>query len=359
VNIAYIDYNFDDRQLEHGFSSLGALARPHVAARIDLFGHNFNRLFSLQAIYMRPGAWVTYRDVNGDDQHHHVWFNFGGVTMQGLAPVNEQWSFYGEAGLGIVSRRGFESPAGIPVVRDAHYWSAVVGSGFIYRANAHWNFLGGVTYIPHRPTERQPATMLASLGFRYNVRPLSPETVEAVQREGFYFPKNLVQLELSTGAGYNVNTFFSSKVPIFWGGNVPIDRGAAIHYERNVFHTRKIFALDFGGSLSYWRSQGLHDTFATASVYPLLRFTFLRTEPADLYFMYSFAGPTFISRSIIDNVGTGGRFTFQDFMGFGAFIGKSRNMSVGVKITHYSNGNLFIENGGLRIPLTINLGYAF
>jgi hypothetical protein len=75
--------------------------------------------------------------------------------------------------------------------------------------------------------------------------------------------------------------------------------------------------------------------------------------------MYSVAGPTYITKRFIDGVGTGGNFTFQDFLGAGAFIGEKRNVSIGFKITHYSNGNLFVDNAALKVPVTINLGYAF
>jgi opacity protein-like surface antigen len=357
MHVAYINYNFTDRQLEPGFRS-GSLARPKLGARVDLFGHRFNEFLSLQTVYMRPGAYVTYRDINGDSQPHHVWMNFGAVTMQGQAPVNRRLSVYGEAGFGIVSRRGFDSK-GVPVIRHAHYGAPVLGGGLIYHANTSWDLLAGVTYIPQRAEDKQPATAFVTTGFRYNVRALPAERVEAVRRDGYLFPENVVQLEFGTGGGYSVNKFFSSKLPVFWGGNVPIDRGLALHYNRNVFHTNKIFALDLGTSVSFWRSRELHDGFATLSVYPLLRFTFLRTEPADVYFMYSLAGPTYISKVIIDGLGTGSHFTFQDFMGIGAFTGKSRNMSIGLKISHYSNGNLAVDNAGLKIPVTVTLGYAF
>jgi hypothetical protein len=85
----------------------------------------------------------------------------------------------------------------------------------------------------------------------------------------------------------------------------------------------------------------------------------VRTRPADFFFMYSVAGPTYITKRYIDGLGTGGNFTFQDFMGAGAFMGEKRNVSLGFKITHYSNGNLFVDNAALKVPVTINLGYAF
>ena len=52
-------------------------------------------------------------------------------------------------------------------------------------------------------------------------------------------------------------------------------------------------------------------------------------------------------------------FTFQDFMGFGVYLGPRRQFNVGVKINHYSNGNIFTENAGVKIPYTFNLGYTF
>ena len=138
-----------------------------------------------------------------------------------------------------------------------------------------------------------------------------------------------------------------------------MDSGVAPHYERNVFHTRKLFSLDAGTSAGVYRTRNRKERFYTLSVYPLLRFTFLRTTPADLYFAYSLAGPTYISKTMLDGLDTGHHFTFQDFMGLGVFAGKNRNLNVGVKINHYSNGNIFTQNAGVMIPLTFSVGYAF
>ena len=156
-----------------------------------------------------------------------------------------------------------------------------------------------------------------------------------------------------------MNTFVSKKVPVFWGGSVRVDRGFAVHYDRNVFHTARVFALDIGTSVSTWRIRDHHDRFVTLSAYPLLRFTLLRTHPADVYAAYSLAGPTYISKTIIDGQNTGSRFTFQDFMEAGAFIGRPRRTTIAVKINHYSNGNLLTKNAGVMIPVTVCAGWAF
>jgi hypothetical protein len=71
------------------------------------------------------------------------------------------------------------------------------------------------------------------------------------------------------------------------------------------------------------------------------------------------AGPTYISRIEIDSLEIGKRFTFQDFMGVGSYIGKNRRVDIEVRIAHYSNGNLFPKNEGVMIPLTFNLGWTW
>jgi hypothetical protein len=151
----------------------------------------------------------------------------------------------------------------------------------------------------------------------------------------------------------------SRKVPIFWGGHAKVDFGIAPHYERNVFHTHKVFALDVGASAGFYKTREHDERFVTLSVYPLFRFTFLRARLADMYFAYSLAGPTYISKVVLDDLNTGHHFTFQDFMGIGWFAGANRNLNFGVKINHYSNGNIFTQNAGVKIPLTFSIGYAF
>jgi hypothetical protein len=91
----------------------------------------------------------------------------------------------------------------------------------------------------------------------------------------------------------------------------------------------------------------------------VFRFTAIRTSPFDLYFNYSLAGPTFISRTVIDGEETGRQFTFQDFMGLGAFIGRGKSTKVEIRISHYSNGNLFPRNAGVTVPITVIVGRSF
>jgi hypothetical protein len=358
ISVGAIDQPFSQAQLQPGFRA-AAIHVPRVDVRVVLFGHEFNRFLSVQASYMRPLQYVTYTSVrDGDAGGHHVRVNFGAVTVKARAPLRRRLSAYGEGGLGFTSRTGF-SLGETPVVRDANYASALLGGGVEYRVARAWDLTAGVTLSPGRASANQPRTLFSSGGFRYTMRPLPPERVAANRDAGFLFPRQVLQVEYSSGTGYAVNDFVSRKVPIFWGGHAKVDFGVAPHYERNVFHTRKMFGLDVGTSAGVYRTRQNGDRFYTVSFYPLFRFTFLRTRLADMYFAYSLAGPTYISKVVLDGLDTGRHFTFQDFMGIGWFAGRDRRLNAGVKINHYSNGNIFTQNAGVKIPLTFSLGYTF
>ena len=359
LDVGYLGYRFSDLQLEPGHR-VESIHVPHVAVRAMLFGHHFGKYVSAQASYMRPVRYVKYRQVDGGSTTGSVWMHFGTVTLQSRVPITTRVSVYGEGGLAITNRSGFEI-GDVPAVSDAHFTSPLLGAGFEYRVNRTWDVVSGATYIAPRDEHHQPTTMLASAGFRYNLRPLSAERVADTLKAGYHFPGNLIQVGYATNAlGYGVNRFVSKTIPIFWGGHVEVRRSVfAIQYSRNVFHTRKVFALDVGASLAQWTSRKNGDSFRTLSAYPLLRFTVLRSKASDLYVAYSVAGPSYISRDVIDDRDTGSRFTFQDFMAVGAFIGTEKRINAEINLNHYSNGNMQSENAGVKVPLTFKVGYAF
>lgn len=359
LNVGIVDYLFSARQLQPGFDA-AAIDTPHLTVRVALFGHEFNRFIAVQGAYMRPVQYVSYRHVNGagGDDHHHVRLNSGSVTLKASVPLASRLTFYGEGGPAFTSRTGFMI-GGVPGVTDAHFASVLLGSGVDYHVNDKWTVNAGVTYLPGNASAAQRRTVFTSGGVGYTMRRLSDSQAAANSEGGAIFPRQILQLEYSSGVGYSINEFVSTKVPIFWGGNARVDIGIAPHYERNVFHTRRIFALDVGTSAGVYMTRQRDDRFYTASVYPLLRFTFLRTTRADVYFAYSVAGPTFISKVLLDDLDTGHHFTFQDFMSIGLFAGRNRHVNVGVKINHFSNGNIFTQNAGITIPLTVAAGYAF
>jgi hypothetical protein len=359
LNVGYIDYRFRDARMESGFGVQDILV-PHLAVQALLFGHEFSPYVSAQVSYTRPVQWVQYENVNGDRATHSVWMNIAGLTAKARLPVTRSLSVYGEGGLGLITRKGFEIN-GAPAVKDASYATVLFGGGLQYRIGDKWDLVAGSNWSPAHSQDQQPSTSFYSAGFRYSIRPLSAEQVERNSNTGLIFPKQVLQVGYTTNApGYGLNNFVSrGAVPIFWAADAQVASGFSLNYERNVFHTRRTFSLDWGGGASIWKAGTEGQIFATASLYPVFRFTAIRTPPFDLYFNYSLAGPTFISRTVIDGEETGRRFTFQDFMGLGAFIGHRKKTKAEIRISHYSNGNLFPQNAGVTVPLTVIVGRSF
>jgi hypothetical protein len=359
LNVGSINYAFSEEQLEPGHRA-GSIDVPHTTARVMLFGHHFGKYVSLQGSYMRPIKYVRYRDVDGTGTTHTVWMHFGTVTAQARVPIAARLAIFGEGGVALTNRSGFEL-GDQPGVKDAHFWSPLVGGGVEYRLTPKLDVLVGTSFIPQRSDANNPATMFTSAGLRYTMRPLPPELVSESIAAGHIFPKNLIQVGYATDAfGFGLNNFFNKDVPIFWGGDVKVKRSLlSFQWERNLFHTKKVFAIDLGGSYGEWRSRDTDVAFRTLSLYPVLRFTFVRSSQADVYASFSQAGPTYISRVVIDDLPTGSHFTFQDFMAIGMFMGPRRQFNIELNLNHYSNGNLMSENAGVMVPLAVKLGYAF
>jgi hypothetical protein len=359
LNVGSINYAFSQDQLEPGHQA-GSIAVPHAAARVMLFGHHFGKYVSLQGSYMRPIKYVRYRDVDGTGTTHTVWMHFGTVTAQARAPIGARVAVFGEGGVALTNRSGFEL-GDQPGVRDAHFWSPLVGGGVEYRLTPKMDILVGTAFIPRHSEANNPATMFTSAGLRYTMRPVPPERVAEALAAGYIFPTNLIQIGYATDVfGFGLNHFFNETVPIFWGGDVKVKRSLiSLQWERNLFHTKKVFAIDLGVSYAEWRSREADAAFRTLSMYPVLRFTFVRSTQADVYASFSEAGPTYISRVVIDDLPTGSHFTFQDFMAVGVFVGPRRRLNIELNLNHYSNGNLMAENAGVMVPLALKVGYAF
>ncbi|MCX6325572.1 MAG: acyloxyacyl hydrolase [Bacteroidia bacterium] len=363
VNIGSINYPFDEKQLEDGYT-FQSVTVPHTAVRLVLCGYEFNKYLSAQISYMRPVLWVQYTYNNGSaysESTRSVWMNVGSLTIKPQLPINDHFTIYGEGGLCIITRHGFEDPEGTPVVKDANYASSLFGGGLKYHINKKWGLMLSAAYSPENSKVKQPSTSFLSAGFSYKLLPLTEIQLEKTAKMGYIHPKQMIQIGYSSNVlGYGVNNFVSEgKIPVFWGGEAEVHHGFTINYLRNIFHGAKVFSLDWGANMSYWQSNVNKDNFFTLSVFPVLRWTFLHTNPADVYFYYSVAGPTYISKVTIDGRDTGEHFTFQDNMGTGIFFGEQRNLNVEIKIGHYSNGNIFPENESVKIPLSLNLGYTF
>lgn len=358
VNIGYINYPFSTAQLEPGFTTTGVKV-PHTAVRLVLYGLPLNEYLSARITYMRPVLWVEYKDINGEPGSRSVWMNVAGLTLEGKLPITKKFSIAGEAGLGIITRNGFTKDSQV-VVSNANYASWLFGGSLQYRVNKKWELQINTAYAPANNKVKQPATSFIGAGFNYRLAPLPAEKAERNAKSGYYFPKHFLLAGYTTnGIGYGFNNVVANKhFPIFWGGAVKLKQGFSLSYQRNIFNGRKVFSMDWAATLGHWTSARDGQNFFSASLSPVFRFHVLRSSAADMFLEYSVAGPTFMSKPVLDGIKLGEKFTFYDFMGIGAFTGKNKQLYTGIRIGHFSNGNLFPYNDGVMIPLTFQVGYV-
>ena len=358
VSVGYINYPFSLEQVQSGFT-VESVGIPHTAVRIVLYGANINKYLSARITYMRPVNWVEYRNINNQRLTKTVWMNIAGLTLNGQFPLTKKISVSAEAGLGVITRNGFDVD-NKPVITNANYGTGLFGGAVQYHLNNKWDLQISSAWSPENKKVKQPSTFFLGVGFNYFLRPLSSVRMQAVEKAGKHFPKQQLVMGLTSNLlGYGVNTAVSKGlVPIFWGGDAKVKFGASFYYQRNLFHTKKVFAFDWSAGLGIWRTRG-KESFVTVSLNPVLRFTAIRKKFADYFLEYAVAGPTFISAVKLDGIELGRKFTFHDFMGIGMIAGPQRKVYAGIRIAHYSNGNLFPQNDGVMIPLTFNLGYCF
>ncbi len=366
VNFGYIYYPFtNDNLITDGYGA-ESIKTPPFAARI-LLGYRLNNNFSIHYSVMRPALWPTYQFINvvGAVEKHGVWVNEWGLTLKGQFPLNPKNNFFLEGGLGLLSRNGFITGNERAKITDEAYLTFLSCAGIQHHFKNNWDAVFMTTFSPPSKTYKQPYTLFGSLGFVYNMHKLSPERVAKNASTPFIFPKQMIQIGAASNvAGFTANDLFSVSgshigLPIFWRGVIQTKTGGAINYQRNVFHSRRVFSLDWGTSFSFWQTESNKDQFFAISVFPVMRFWFLRNKFTDNYFVYSIVGPSFVSKRTLASRYIGSQATYQDFLGFGTFFGKKRNLNAELKIEHYSNGNIFDINPGVDIPLMLNVGYAF
>jgi hypothetical protein len=358
-NFGYINFPFSSEQLEPGYVA-ESITNHHFGMRLIFFGHQFNKYLSAQVSYMKPLQYAIYNNINGDKEKHSVWMHSGTLSLKGQLPLSKKFSAYGETGLVIFSRRGIKIGNSF-AVKDYSYNTVLLGTGLEYHISPKWGVLANFNYAPGNTEHKQPHELFYSAGLKYNLVPIPGDVVKRTAEAGYYFSKHLLQVGYATNGagGYAANNFLSKKAPIFWGGGIEVEKGLTARYQKNIFHTKKVFWFDAGVSAGYWESNELNEHFYTLSIFPMLRFTAIRSNVADVYLFYSVAGPSYISKTVIDEKDSGKHFTFQDFMGFGGFIGRQKHLNTELSINHYSNGNIFVYNRGVKIPLTFTLGYAF
>jgi len=366
LNFGGIFYPFSNDNLIEGYQT-ETFSRNWFSGRL-LLGHKLSEEVSVQFGTMRPASWFKYDNINNIGYENSVWINAWSLSLKRDFTISDKTSIYAEAGIANVTRVGFSIGNNV-VYDDAHFASLIYGFGVQYWLSKKWRLSANTTFIPKSETYNQPSISQASLGFEYHLQQVDDKTANDYANNQFFFPKNIFQISYGTGAiGYGMNEFFSMNmnvgnfqsfgVPVFWLGDIKAQHSVSLTYQRLIYRSEKIFSLDWGVSTTYFQTAGKEDVFAF-SIFPVLRFYLLRRKGYDFYTNYSIIGPTYITKSIMDNFDSGTNVTYQDTMGFGVFFGKNRKYNAELRIMHYSNGNIFSDNAGVAVPIQFTFGKTF
>jgi opacity protein-like surface antigen len=347
-DLGYGDYHYDRFDLLPQFQARSK-AYEHKVYHLYL-GHYFNPYLALQISLMRPYYRLS-------SQSLHVRMSVLGITLRPTLPLNNRISIHGNIGPGYISRRGFISND-IDVVKGNKVLTLLTGGGISFKMSDRWFFDINTSYTLPNQSKNQPPIFHTGAGVHYLIfSGKHPSPGDSDDIPAYLFPRDTVQV-----GGFNRKWFnweVPDDLPIFWSGDVELKSGITLTYQRNFFHTDRLFSFDWGVNLSRWVSKEKAEVFYGISLFPALKFWIIRSDKIDFYLTLGLAGPTFLSKKIIDDIDTGEHFTFYDFVGIGAFVGKNKHLNVYIQVAHYSNGNLFPENRGIRIPMTTNIGYAF
>ena len=365
-NFGGIYYPYSNENLKEGYTSSGTKMNA-FSGRL-LLGYKLSNNTALQFGVIRPASWFSFKDIEYKGQESSVWLNAWTISLKQNINVFKKTDFFIELGVANNSRVGIYNND-TPIYESVRYISSVLGTGIQYRLNEKWDLMLMTTYLPESISNNQPYTFQSTFGAKYNLKQVPKNLAEKyLSDKSYFFPKQFVNIGYGSGnLGFFTNRFFSAKakagnyeslgIPIFWHGDVLAKSVFSLTYQRTAFRTKQYFSLDWGVSFIFFDTARKSSLYAL-SIFPVLRFYLFRTKGMDFYTNYSVIGPTYISKSTIDGIKTGTEFTYQDFMGIGAFFGSSKQYNLDVKIMHYSNGNIFTQNAGVAIPLVFSFGYT-
>ena len=367
INFGGIFYPFSNENLPNGYQT-ETFSKNWFSGRM-LLGHKVNNTLAIQFGVMRPAAWFKYDNINNIGYDRSVWINVWSLSLKKNFNISKKTSLYAEAGIANVSRIGFSINNQV-IYSSARFASIIYGFGAHYKLNDKWKLNANGTFIPNSKKNNQPSISQFSGGFEYHIQKLPKKLAEKFANNTHFFPKNILQFSYGTNnIGFGVNRFFgmslkvgnfeSFGIPVFWVGDVKAANTFSITYQKLIYRSEKIFSLDWGISATAFNTETSNNYIYAFSIFPTLRFYLLRKKGFDMYTNYSIIGPTFLTKSNIDNLKTGPKITYQDTMGLGFFFGKNRKYNFELRIMHYSNGNFFTENSGVAIPLQFTLGKTF
>lgn len=368
INFGGIFYPFSNDNLIDGYKT-DTFSKNYFSGKLG-FGYKIKEDLALQFGVIRPASWFKYDNVNNIGYDRSVWINAWFLSLKKNINLYRNLSFFAEVGIANVTRNGFSIHDKV-IYNDAHFASLLYGFGFNYKLNERWRLNLQGTFFPKSKKENQPSISQATFGFEYHIQKLPEKLALEYQNDmRYFFPNNILQISYGTSKiGFGANQFFAMSlkvgdfesfgVPVFWVGEVKAAHSFSITYQRLAFRSQKIFSLDWGVSITAFQTEVKKENVFAFSIFPTLRFYFLRKKGFDMYANYSLIGPTYLTKKDIDGLGTGPKATFQDTMGVGVFFGEKRIYNFELRIMHYSNGNIFNQNSGVAIPIQFTLGRTF
>lgn len=132
-----------------------------------------------------------------------------------------------------------------------------------------------------------------------------------------------------------------------------------LFYDPQRFQWRKFnvyFDLAFA---HFWDTQtAYYSSVSIIALSPVIRYTFRRRGPILTYLELSI-GASYINHTRFEERNLGIHYQFQDRMGIGVLVGPQDKISIGLHAVHYSNAHIADHNGGITVPLMLDVGYRF
>jgi lipid A 3-O-deacylase len=134
---------------------------------------------------------------------------------------------------------------------------------------------------------------------------------------------------------------------------------ASFNYDPQRFQWRK-FNIYFSASAGrFWDNHSSHNNATNIyAIAPVIRYLFDQYYLLTPYFELSI-GVGYLTQTHFAQRNLGMHFTFQDQLGLGLAFGKEQQISMGAHALHYSNASLSRHNGGITIPLMLDIAYQF
>ncbi len=355
LDIGYGSFDYNNHNLTPPYTA-NYFDQTQGGAFNVFMGKKFNSYFSLQLAYERSIQWpraVGIEVGNGRTLNETLWPNMVDLSLKPSLPLSSHLSLYGLLSGVYFSTSGDENDN---LIIKNNGVTGGLGAGLDYALRVNWHLIAETNYV--LANGYIPPNFFAGLGFYY-----VPFTkTEFSAQKPAYFPKNMLSISGMDTNFLNTTSIHSaiSNAYLFFGGDVYLQKGLEATFEHDIYHTSQHFSLYTGLNVGEFVSQINQQSFTTLSLMLFdFKFWLLHTHYLDFYLNGSIANPTYISQSKIDNMNTGGNFTFYDSLGVGFLLGSKKSVNLGLQIAHFSNGNLLPNNPGIDIPAMLTLGYTF